>query len=1071
MTETGNAVEVDNSCHTCIIHENQSFPNLKNMKKTKEQAFGNGLLKFIALSVFLFCVSFAYAQNRIVGKVADSSGEPVIGASVAIQGTANGSVTDLDGIFSISNAPKEGTLVVSYIGFATQKIAINGHTRFDIVLQEDHQTLNEVVVVGYGVQRKSDVTGALAHIGSEQLTAMPVKNVLEGMQGKTAGVDITNSQRPGTVGSIIIRGERSIAASNSPLYVVDGMIIQNGSIDNLNPQDIESIEVLKDASATAIYGSRGANGVVLVTTKKGKEGRVTLNYAGTVTLSNIHEVTKMMSASQWIDYARLALYNQGSYGKKQAAFSPDYASDKELFGGTAGWSNIERAWVDGVYHPELVGSYDWTSAGKQTGVTSEHTISASGGTDKFKGYGSFGYLNQKGTQPRQSYSRFTLNTSFEAKPVDYFTLGMTMNASYGSQNYGYSFTKSVTGSGDYYSALQSMLPWTVPYDENGNYIRNPWSYNVNIINPINELRYNTNKRRNFRINGSVYGQLDFGKIWEPLAGLSYRIQFGPELQYYRLGVANAADGINGDGNNVAQYNPYQRVAWTLDNLIYYNKTIAKEHSIGITLLQSASKYHYETGNIKANVASAEELWYNIGSLGDPLAYTTGLTETQMASYMIRGNYSFKDRYLLTASMRWDGASQLSKGHKWSSFPSVALGWRVDQEDFMKSLAWISQLKLRLGYGVSGNAAINAYATKGAVQSLYYNWGTNPSALGYVPSDPSSKSPAMMANQGLGWERTTQYNLGLDFGFLNGRIGGSFDIYKTKTKDLLLAMTIPSLTGYTSTYANVGRTSGWGIDLQLNAIPVKQRDLEWNTAFTWSMDRNRIEELANGKTEDVNNRLFVGEEIGVYYDYVYDGIWKTSEAETAAKYGAKPGQIRVKDCKEDGKIDANDRRIVGRRRPRWSAGWHNTLSYKDFELSFFIYSRWKFMVPRGTETLGGMYMMRDLDYWVAGTNEDAEYYSPGSNGSAADPYASSMGYQDGSYIKMRNISLGYNVGKKVLKHLGLSSAKVYVQAMNPFSIYKKCKWLDTDLLSYDNNTTSYGSAVTIKSWVFGLNIGF
>ena len=330
----------------------------------------------------------------------------------------------------------------------------------------------------------------------------------------------------------------------------------------------------------------------------------------------------------------------------------------------------------------------------------------------------------------------------------------------------------------------------------------------------------------------------------------------------------------------------------------------------------------------------------------------------------------------------------------------------------------------------------------------------------------------MANPDLGWERTTQYNIGLDYGFFKNRLTGSVDAYWTKTNDLLLSMTIPSLTGYTSTFANVGKTSGWGIDLQINAVPVQTKDFTWNTTLTWSMDRNQIDELSNGRTEDVNNRWFVGEEIGVYYDYVYDGIWKTSEAEEAAKYGRKPGQIKVKDLNNDGAIDAtNDRQIVGKVRPDWTAGWNNTFSYKNFELSFFILSRWGFTVPQGAATLDGRYMQRKLDYWVAGTNEDAEYYSPGSNGEAADTYSSSMNYQDGSYIKVRNISLGYNFTPKQLKNTGLSTLKVYVQAMNPFSIYKATDWLDTDLLNYDNNTKTFGSSTTLKSFVIGLNIGF
>lgn len=1041
------------------------------------------------LPATLFCAALSfsplgiqYAQastnemqqaGAVKGNVVDESGEPILGASVKVPGTSNVAITDVNGDFRLQNVAKGQTIEVSYIGFVTKAVKYDGSGALKIVLAYDNKALDEIVVVGYGVQRKSDVTGALAHLESKDLTAMPVSNALEAMQGKAAGVDITNSGRPGTVGSITIRGQRSISAENGPLYVVDGMTIQNGGIENINPADIESIEVLKDASSTAVYGSRGANGVVLVTTKKGKEGKVTLNYSGTVTVSSLVNVAEMMDAAEWLKYSRLAYYNSGAYGDG----TPNYDLDYKLYGNVAeSWANIEKGWSSDhkTFDYSKVGNYDWASHGKRTGITHEHTLSASGGTDKFKGYGSFGYLDEKGVMPGQDYQRFTFNTSFEGKMLPYFTMGMTMNASYGSQEYGYSFTKSTTGAGDYYNALRGMLPWTVPYDAAGNYIEYP-NGDVNIQNPIDELKYTKNQRKNFRINGSAYAQLDFGKMLSQLDGLTYRIQFGPELQFYRLGSANAAEGINGAGSNKVRYNPYQRVSWTLDNIVNYHKTIAEIHNIGVTLLQSASEYHYETGSIAANVATAEELWYNTGSKKDPTEYSTGLTDKTMTSYMARLNYSLMDRYLLAASVRWDGASQLSDGHKWASFPSVSLGWRMEQEEFMKDIKWIDQLKLRVGWGISGNAAISPYATKGPIQDLTYTWGKTPE-VGYVPSDPNAKNPNLMANQQLGWEKTYQWNFGIDYSFIHGRLGGSIDVYSTKTKDLLMATTIPALTGYTRTMANVGETSGWGVDLQVNAVPVKTKDFEWNTTLSWSLDRNKIEKLANGVDEIINTTTgygnwFVGEEIGVYYDYQYAGIWKTSEADEAKKYGAKPGQIRVTDVDGNGKIDGNDRVIVGRSRPRWSGGWRNTLSYKDFELSFFIYSRWKFTVPQGAANLDGRYAMRQLDYWVAGENENALYYGPGTNGQSADPYAGSMNYQDGSYIKMRNISLGYNFNKKQLQPLGINSLKVYVQAMNPFTIYSKCDWLDTDMLNYDNNTTTFGTTTTTRSWVIGLNIGF
>ena len=1024
---------------------------------------------FLAFLFSFVAITLAAQSKTITGTVTDTYGEPLIGASVIVRGTTNGVITDLDGNFNMASVPDNGTIEVSYVGYITQSISVAGKTRLKIVLQEDAKQIDEIVVVGYGVQRKSDVTGAMARVGEKELRSMPVRNALEGMQGKTAGVDITNSQRPGEVGGITIRGQRSISASNSPLYVVDGMVIQNGGIENINPADIDAIDVLKDASATAIYGSRGANGVILVTTKKGVQGKMQINYSGTFTFEKLSDVAEMMTATEWLDYARLANYNYGNYGSE----TPSYEADRALFGSiSASWANIDKAWNNGVYDPSLVGSYNWADHGKQNGFTQEHVISASGGTDKVQAYTSFGYLGQTGTQPGQKFDRFTLKTTVDMSPTEWAKIGTTINGSYADQDYGYSFTKSTTGSGDLYSALQGMLPWTTPYDENGEYIRNP-NGDVNIINPINELLHNKNQRRTFRAAGSLYLHLDFGKMWEPLKGLSYRFQFGPEFTYYTTGVANAADGINGDGNNQTTYGNQQTRSWTLDNLIYYNRTIAEKHNISLTAMQSASKYHYENSSMRAvNVATAEELWYNMASAGTLNAFGTGLSEKQMVSYMGRLHYSFADKYLLTASMRWDGASQLAPGHKWASFPSGALAWRIDQENFMKDVSWVNQLKLRFGAGITGNAAISPYATKGAITGLYYNWGQTDSELGYVPSDPSQKTPEKMANEKLGWEKTTQYNVGIDYGFFNQRLNGSIDYYKTKTKDLLLGATIPSLTGYTSTYANVGKTSGWGIDLQLNAIPVQVKDFMWSTTLTWSKDKNKIEELANGALEDVNNRWFVGKEIGVYYDYVYDGIWKTQEADEAAKYGRKPGQIKVKDLNNDDAIDANnDREIIGSVRPKWTAGWLNTFTYKQFELSFFIFSRWKFTVPNGALTLDGRYMQRSIDYWIEGVNENATYYSPGSNGQAADTYSSSMNYQDGTFIKVRNISLAYNFTPKQLSKVGISNLKIYAQAMNPFFIYKKCDYLDTDLMNYDNNSRNFGSTTTLKSFVLGINIGF
>ena len=1055
------------------------------------RSFGEGNLLFAAL----FCSAFAGVnvnataksapaisaeepETVFKGTVVDNSGSPIIGANILVKGTSTGTISDFNGDFMIK-CRKTNLLEISYIGYITQTVKVSQNMQ--VVLVEDDRALDEVVVVGYGVQRKTDVTGSMARVGEKELKAMPVSNALEGMQGRAAGVDITNSQRPGEVGGITIRGVRSLEASSDPLYVVDGMISSN-DLNSINPADIESVDILKDASATAIYGSRGANGVVLITTKKGKEGKVSVNYSGTVKFETLSDVAEYMSAAEWLDYSRLAKYSAidsktgkrgyeseiGSNGK----IIPVESIDKNLYGSVAAsWANIEKAYASGSYNPALVGEYDWASHGKRTGVTHDHNVNFSGGTDKFQAYGSFGYLNQKSVQPGQEYTRYSAKVTFDAEPLPYLKLGASINGAYTEQDYGYSFTKSVTGAGDYYNALRGMLPWSVPYDENGDYIRNP-NADVNIINPINELDLNVNQRKRLNVSGVFYADVNFGKMWKPLEGLRYRVQFGPEFRQYETGTMNKYGSINSDYSRKGSWARNQDRNWVLDNLIYYDKVIADVHKIGITLMQSATKKHYDTMSMSNSALTSDtELWYNLGTPADNMKAGSGYSESQMASYMARLNYSFMDRYLLTASVRRDGSSVLSAGHKWDSFGSVALGWRIDQEEFMQDVDWVSQLKLRAGYGSSGSSAINPYDTKGGLQELYYHWG-NTSALGYLGSDASAKNPNMMANQNVGWERTTQTNIGVDFAVFKSRISGSIDYYINKTDDILTAMKIPSISGYTTTMANVAASKGWGIDVQLSAIPYQGNGFRWTTTLTWSKDKSEITELANGATEDWANKWFVGEEILVFADYVYDGIWTTAEEELAKKYNRKVGQIKVKDLDGDGDIDADDRcKSIGSVRPSWSGGWNNTLTYKNWELSFFIFSRWGFTVNQGALTLDGRFMQRKIDYFVPGYNENAEYYQPGINGESQDQYQSCMNYQDGSYIKLRNVSLGYSLSPKQLNGTGLSNLKIYAQLMNPCTLYSKCKWLDTDLMNYDNNTRILGSTTTIRGFVIGLNIGF
>ena len=1020
------------------------------------------LVKIIALFLVILilytpCVNAQTSSLSVSGKVTDENGTGMPGVTVTIKGTSSNTLTGEDGSYNISVPNGKGVLVFSSVGFKPQEIAVNNRAVINLTLGVSQKALEEVVVVGYGTQKKSDVTGAITQISEKDIKAMPIQNPLQAMQGKAAGVDITSNERPGEIGSIRIRGERSLNASNAPLYVVDGIPLQGAGLENLNPGDIASIEILKDASATAIYGSRGANGVVMVTTKRGEKGSLRLNYSGSATIENLHDRTQMMNSAEWLDFSRAAKIRAGTYNGSSTISK---ANDLAVYGSDPfAWAQIEKGWAGDTWNGNLVPTYDWTEAGLQKAVTQMHTLSASGGTDKIQTYGSFGYMDQQGTQPGQDYKRYTGKLSADLQATKWAKVGVSLNVTWGDQDYGYNFRKSATGASNIYFALQGMLPWTVPYSPDGQYIRNPGG-DVNIINPIREIDFSVNQRQSLRALGSFYTELDWGKILPVLDGFKYRFQFGPDFRTYRNGIADPAQSINGDGNNVAQYNTNNRRSWTLDNLLYYNKTF-KEHSIGVTLLQSASTYHEEGANMNAYVNSAEELWYNLSSLANIRSYSSSLSETQLTSYMGRLNYGFANKYLLTVSGRWDGASMLADGHKWDFFPSAALAWKLEQEEFVKNLSWINQLKLRVGVGVTGNSSVSAYATKGGVSPNFYHFGSAVTS-GMVASDPSASNPVVMANQELGWEKTAQYNLGLDFNLINGRISGTIDVYKSRTSDLLLQKALPSLTGYLRTWANIGKTENKGIDITLNTVNVKTADFTWSSSLTFSADKNKITELADGKIQDIGNSWFVGESIGSYYDYVYDGVWKTSEAEKATSYGRKPGEIRVQDLNNDGKIDANnDRQILGKARPNWSGGFLNTLKYRNWELSAFFYGRFGFTLTTGSETESGRFAMRKLDYWIKDVNENAKYYAPGVGGENGDTYKGAMNYQDGSFIKFRNVSLGYNMPSKSLKSIGVNNLKVYLQCMNPGLIYSRIDYIDPDL----------GGSTFNRGFVLGVDVGF
>jgi TonB-linked SusC/RagA family outer membrane protein len=1034
-------------------------------------------------------ISLVEQQQKVVtGVVVDASGLSLPGASVLVKGTTNSTSTDMDGKFSIRVDDASKTLVISFVGFETTEIPIANKTDFKITLKESSQSLDEVIVVGYGTQKRSDVTGSITRVSAEELTNRPVSNAFEALQGKAAGVDITSNERPGQIGRIRIRGERSLSASSEPLYVVDGVpLLSSSAIETLNPRDIESIDVLKDASATAIYGSRGANGVIIVTTKQGKTGQFNLNYSGTVSVTDIVDRSPAMNAGDYINFRRWAQYNLNP-ALYPHPDSPTLANDRILFDsaldGQTSRDNVLKGWESGTWDPSKVTNTDWTDFVTRTGIMNEHVISASGGSEKVNTYASIGYLSNEGTQIGQDYERYTAKITSNITPVDWFKLNASLNASWSEQDFGMSTLGGRSGSvpNAIYGAAKSIFNIAVPYDANGNLIINPGGES-GVYTIMNEWEKSTQKSQIMRILGNISATFDIGKITEPLQGLSYKFTFGPDFRHRREGVyidGTSSHRINSNGTpgrNFARLNNNRDFSWTLDNMLTYDRTFASKHKVGATLLQTASYWNEESSTISAsNIDKASFAWNNFGSVdvsnaNNSVGIGSNLIERQLHSYMARFTYGYDNRYLLTMSGRWDGASQLGD-NKWEFFPSAALAWRIEQEDFMKDINWIDNLKLRLGFGSIGNSAVNPYDTKGNINSVFLPFNGISNQIGYTTNEPYYQANlAAMANPALKWERTTQYNIGLDFSFLKNRISGNLELYRSFTDDLIVLDQIPRITGYPEIYTNIGKTSNRGVELTLNLIPIQtESGFTWESNLNGAWQKDQIDELALGKQDMPVNSWFIGQQMRVHYGFDNLGLWQDTPEDQAemAKWNANgykfsPGNTRPKDQNGDYNMTPDDRVVIGNSNPNWTMGWNNTFNYKGLELGFNIYGRMGYTASLGGESLTGRSNQREVDYWRP-DNPNAEFQKPilgqASSGSQ-DPYSGLLGFTKASFVKIRNISLGYNFPKEFSSNIGVRNLKLYVQAVNPGSIYQSVDWYD-----FDTNSTIFN-----RSFVMGIDVGF
>ncbi|MBQ9400160.1 MAG: SusC/RagA family TonB-linked outer membrane protein [Bacteroidales bacterium] len=1040
------------------------------------------LLAIVALSLSVLNAS---AQNALTGKVVDANGEPIIGAGIMVKGTTNGTVSNNDGTFSLAVAA--GTrLEISCVGYVTKEV--NAANNLRVVLDEDVTLLEETVVVGYGTMRKSDVTGAMVSVTAQELTANPVNNAIEALQGKAAGVSVsTAGLRPGSTGSIQIRGRNSIYASSSPLIVIDGVISRSVGLDMLNPQDIESIEILKDASATAIYGAQGGNGVVLVTTKKGYSGRFTLNYTTNVTLEKIYDVLPTMTAQEAIQWRRWAKYYAGSGPR---ADEPTIAGDAEtlLYGGPtvdpASWANILRGW--GISYADWAsGNYDqsklhwdgskvidtdWTQFTDRIGVSQEHTLSASYGNDRVRAYTSMGFLDNQGTNIGQDFKRYTFRTSVDVTPVDWFSMGGSINARYSEQLYGIDGGNGVGGN-SYAASLhekgRAFYRYAVPYNEDGSRVIYPGADEI-VATVIGEVGNSDIRNLNMNFSGTFYTQFNFEKIWDALKGLTFKTTFGPQMSFrqgYRYLSAECANRMS-QGTDYVSSNASKNFSWTLDNIISYSRVFG-DHSVDVTLLQEAmasmSTQLYSMSGTGVALGLSQAYWgldpKSVSVLNSP-SYNS-LTETQMASYMARVAYNYKNRYLVTLSYRYDGASQLGEGHKWHGFPSVALGWRIDQEPFMKGQDIFSQLKLRLGWGKTGNYSVGTYSTKNLLTSRTVDFGSEPETTYIIPTT--------LSNNSIGWETTTQMNAGIDFAILHGRISGVFDVYKNNTNGLIFSVQLPSASGYSGTSDNVGKVTNYGFDFTLNSTNIQTRNFSWRSTISLGYNTQKIIELQKGKEDMVSSRLFIGYPISVNYGYETDGLWTDSpeDLEEMAKFNAnrhnfQPGYTKVIDQNGDYKIDANnDMKILGNSSPLWNLGFNNTLRYKNWEMQIFMYGNFGFLINTGNGQ-GARSATYSLNYWNENNKDPKAFNKPRYQTSGSgDAYCGYLFYRDGSWFKVRQIAIGYNVPSDIVRKVKLSSLKVSVQLKNPFSIYQGAFWRDGDTggLSYN------------KGLVFSLNVGF
>lgn len=957
-------------------------------------------------------------QNQVSGTIFDSNGQPLPGANIIQKGTVNGTQSDFDGNFQLEVSDLNATLIVSYVGFKTQEVKLNGQSSISITLAEDASALDEVVVVGYGTQKRSDITGSVVSVPKERLSNLPVSNVLQAIQGTTAGLNITqNSSVPGSSASVQVRGVNSINAGNSPLIILDGIPFF-GVTNDINGNDIESIEVLKDASAVAIYGTRGSNGVILITTKRGRksDGKPTVKYSGYVGVEEIANPLTPMGADAYVQkYADFLSAN----GLSQTAVLPNSSEVENYDAGI---------------------TTDWLNEATQSGLIQEHNISLSSGNEKSQYYFSASHLDQKGVVKGYNFKKNTFRFNADSEIVDWLKIGTS--AFFSENNY--------SGGRANFLEATAMSPYSVPKDENGDYIIYPMSPELLFKNPLIGL---TTDRKDITRNLTGTGFLEL----TPIEGLKYRLNAS---YTYNWGNYKSYSGRAADDNSGTGYVSNDETGnWVIENILTYSKDFNKHH-IDLTALYSAQEVDYFQSESRA-----------VGFVNDGLSYydlASGTTQSvnsrgnsySLVSQMGRINYSYDSRYLLTFTARRDGYSAFGANtNKYGVFPSAALGWNIKNESFLENSDVVNDLKLRLSYGKTGNQAIGVNQTATIASSVRFPFdGTALTGVRYNS----------IGNANLNWESTTSSNIGVDFGFLNNRISGTVEVYKSKTEDILLRRNIPNITGYANIWSNLGSMQNKGLEVTLNTTNIETKDFSWKSTINFSTYRNEILELYGDGQDDIGNRWFIGEPLGVIFDYEKEGIWQEGDDIASVDPVAQPGDIKFKDQNGDGKIDTEDKIILGRTTPEWTGGFTNTFRYKNINLSIFIQTSQGGLRNNRDLTYadeaGRRNLPADFKYW---TSENKDNYWP-----SLSAYKNYKGYgfaEDYSYVRIKDVRLSYVFPSEILDKIGVSSLTVYAAGRN---LHTFTKWYGWDPeISYDsrgsgNWTNNYPQVRTIS---FGLNV--